>query len=400
MSKPLASTTSSEPVLTGFAESLAAIESCRSLLDAGHDVHLVCRKGSRAPSRHIPGVRVHDTCAPESDTQASISEISELTRRIGARVFVPLDDAALWLARECLDRDPDLWVFPRRQDAVLALDKRLQIDAAISAGCAVPATTILSGPDQLTDVDRTPCMIRPAFAAREIDGRLGRSGAAYAKDTVELKQASALFPTPEPLMVQEPVAGTGEGSFAIASEGIVHVPSAHERVRMVDPGGSGSSACRSRPLDASQLDCMQRFANNTGWQGHFMIEWLRDKSGQLWFVELNGRAWGSLALSRRQGLEYPAWTVATALGGVPDVSIPELPHFTCRHAARELLHLAKVLRGRRRDGPGEWPSRFRTLVDVLRIRRSDRWYNLDRRDPALFLRDLSWTLSTALRKKH
>ena len=45
----------------------------------------------------------------------------------------------------------------------------------------------------------------------------------------------------------------------------------------------------------------------------FMIELLRDRTGKVWFVELNGRPWGSMALSRRQGFEYPAWHVKLAI---------------------------------------------------------------------------------------
>ena len=57
-----------------------------------------------------------------------------------------------------------------------------------------------------------------------------------------------------------------------------------------------------------------------------MIELLRDRDGVAWFMELNGRTWGSLALARRLGLEYPAWAALDALGiAAPpsgDVRIP------------------------------------------------------------------------------
>ena len=41
---------------------------------------------------------------------------------------------------------------------------------------------------------------------------------------------------------------------------------------------------------------------------------LRDGEGTAWFMELNGRAWGSMALARRLGHEYPRWAVQAALG--------------------------------------------------------------------------------------
>ena len=64
---------------------------------------------------------------------------------------------------------------------------------------------------------------------------------------------------------------------------------------------------------------VDRFLTDAAWQGMFMIELLRSGS-TYWFMELNGRAWGSLALSRRLGFEYPAWAVARALD--PDAAPP------------------------------------------------------------------------------
>ena len=37
-----------------------------------------------------------------------------------------------------------------------------------------------------------------------------------------------------------------------------------------------------------------------------MTDLLRTEDERLWFVEFNGRAWGSMGLSRRQALKYPA----------------------------------------------------------------------------------------------
>jgi hypothetical protein len=49
------------------------------------------------------------------------------------------------------------------------------------------------------------------------------------------------------------------------------------------------------------------FLKGCNWRGLFMIELLRDPSENLWFIEFNARAWGSMALARRLGFEYPAF---------------------------------------------------------------------------------------------
>jgi hypothetical protein len=132
-----------------------------------------------------------------------------------------------------------------------------------------------------------------------------------------------------------------------------------------------------------------------GWNGLFMLEFLRGRDGTAWFMELNGRAWGSLALARRLGLEYPAWAAFDALG------LPQVPRracaphepLVCRHLGREIVHVMSVLRGPRSAALTDWPSRWGTLRSVARVRRGERWYNWSARRPGVFVQD---TLQTVL----
>ena len=127
-----------------------------------------------------------------------------------------------------------------------------------------------------------------------------------------------------------------------------------------------------------------------GWRGPFMVEFLRAADGTLWFMEVNGRLWGSLALARRAGFEYPAWAVAQAAqaGFVPTRDPAANGPATVRHLGRDLLHLLHVLRGPRtvfhRAG---WPRFWPTLQAVLRPGPRSGFYNFDPRWPGFFLRD-------------
>jgi hypothetical protein len=144
----------------------------------------------------------------------------------------------------------------------------------------------------------------------------------------------------------------------------------------MNPRGSGSSACRSIPPDEQLVAPARAFVERARWRGLFMLELLRDVDGQAWFVELNGRPWGSLALSRRRGLEYPAWAVAQSFDPALEPTVPVTPHGPlCRHLGRELVHLLHVLRGQGSRPAPMWPSRLGTLRDVLSFRRTDQWYN-------------------------
>ena len=116
-----------------------------------------------------------------------------------------------------------------------------------------------------------------------------------------------------PLLLQKYIVGVGEGVFGLATPEGVQAWSAHRRLRMMNPQGSGASACVSIPVDQCIRQKTEALIRNAKWTGLFMVELLRDRSGEAWFVELNGRPWGSMALARRQGLEYPAWSASMAL---------------------------------------------------------------------------------------
>jgi hypothetical protein len=125
-----------------------------------------------------------------------------------------------------------------------------------------------------------------------------------------------------------------------------------------------------------------------------MIELLRDHAGDLWFVELNGRPWGSISLSRRQGLEYPAWHVQLALDQQSQVGmgLSSDRGVVCRNVGREFMHLLFVLRGPKSKALNGWPPFWRTLTEVARVRPGDTFYNWRRDDSKVFFADCCYTV--------
>ena len=144
----------------------------------------------------------------------------------------------------------------------------------------------------------------------------------------------------------------------------------------------------------------ENLIRRAGWRGLFMIELLRDGSGTPWFVELNGRPWGSMALSRRQGLEYPSWQARLTLGdeSVTDRVCTSNAEVVCRHAGRELMHLLFVLRGPKSKALSNWPPFWKTVGEVGRVRAGESLYNWRRDDPKVFIADFYYTLRDNLLK--
>ena len=358
-------------VLIGFADALSAPEVADSLLDAGVPVVAFARAGKHSPLRYLKGVELVEVTAPEIDFDASVNEIAAIAARCEATM--PLDDPALLVADRAVPAEATL-VGPRGSQLEFALDKRLQMRAAEAAGFAVPAWSELDATGCAPDEMGFPLMLKPALAAEVRDGRLARPSPRPVADAAELADLRRSLGAQTPAIVQEWLEGTGRGLFGLAGEESIHHLSAHRRVRMMNPAGSGSSACAATDVPASIVPSAREMLLSAGWRGMFMIE-LLESAGRLWFMELNGRPWGSIALSRRLGFEYPAWALACARD--PAVALPPAPpprDLVCRNLGREFVHLLFVMRGPR-TAVGAWPPRGRTVREMLTNPRTSAWYN-------------------------
>ena len=379
-------------MLIGFADALAAPEAAASLLGAGYRVAGFARRGRSIALRHMSAVEIVEVSAPEEDFAACVHEVAAAA---GAHdVTMPLDDPAVLVCDRGIPPDA-LVAGARGARAEVALDKRMQLQAAADAGFAVPEWEELvaeeARPELAGDWAR-PIVLKPALAAEVRDGRLRRLSPRAVATSGELDELRRSWGPETPVLVQRWVSGTGAGVFGLADHGGVHHLSAHRRVRMMNPAGSGSSACASAPVDPELVDPVRRLLAGVDWQGMFMVELLRTED-DWWFMELNGRPWGSLALARRLGFEYPAWTVARLLD--EHAVLPEQPAFEdllCRNLGRELVHLMFVLRGP--SSPNDrWPGRVETLRALCARGNRTAWYNLQPGMRSLFLSDAWRTLA-------
>jgi predicted ATP-grasp superfamily ATP-dependent carboligase len=378
-------------VLIGFAEAMAAIEAAWSLQAAGFRVVAFARRGATPALRRVPDVELHEIAAPETDAHAAAANLRRLLEQTGASAYLPLDDSAVWLAGALGDTGVPV-AGPTGDLVRYALDKTLQLEAARAAGLPVPESEIVQSPDAVAPASY-PVVVKPALALYEVDGRLVRPTGAAVADEAELERVREKGWHP-PLVVQPLIHGIGEGIFGhVTSDGGVAAWSAHRRVRMLNPEGSASSACESIPVDASLAGPTEKFLRDIGWRGLFMLEFLRGEEGRPWLMELNGRPWGSMALARRRGFEYPAWAVE---GALDDSFVPQAPEHPpdvlCRNVALELVHLAFVVRGPQSESLTRWPKLWPTILGLLRITRRDRLYNWKSSQPRVFLADTLQTL--------
>jgi hypothetical protein len=382
-------------VLIGFADALAAIESAWCLADHGFEVCAFTRSGTRPALARSKLVRVVPVTAPEQDASRSVAELSSLIRDLRPAAVLPLDDHAVWLTDQYAQRPVPggpVIAGPTGKLATIALDKREQLLRAANAGFAVPDSADTSAGEPPGD---GPWMVKPALAVQLRDGRLRRPAGRAAATASQVRQIAAAIGGPA--IVQPMITGTGEGVFGIATAAGIAAVSGHQRVRMMNPRGSGSSACRSLEVAADLVGPVREFISGCDWRGLFMVEMLRDTAGRPWFMELNGRTWGSMALARRRGLSYPSWAVQAALDPefappYPGMAEVQAPHVTARHLGREVVHLGMVLA---RGGA----PRFATVRDVLIPHRGERWYNWRSGESAVFAADTWATMASQLRAR-
>ncbi len=382
---------------------MSAPEVLWSLLDAGFDVIAFARKGRASALRYSRHVVCHEICAPEVDVQTSLSDLGALLRNLDSQgsdaqlVLFPLDDKAVWLCSKLKPEGRWKLAGPGGSCADLALRKDLQVAAAREAGFNVPQTVLARTAKDLirfTEAESFPVILKAAECVPIYQGRVYSCRKWICGNRAELDRAIEQWQERVPLLAQRFVTGIGEGAFGLAAPEGVRAWSGHHRVRMMNPQGSGSSACESQPVADDIKSQGQQFIRYSGWRGLFMLELLRDEDGRVWFVELNGRPWGSMALSRRQGLEYPAWHVQLTLKDTSRAGLDATPgpQIVCRNAGREFMHMLFVLKGPKSNALNRWPSFWKSLSEILRIHRTDGVYNWRRDDPKVFLADFYYTV--------
>lgn len=390
-------------ILVGFAEALSAPEVIWSLLDAGFHVVAFTSSKHNTPLHKLKSIELVYVTPLKDDSRKTLVELRNIYKDFKISAILPLNDSALWLCNK-LSNDPEISVAGATGlCAQFSLDKRLQIKAARDAGFNVPETFIIENIADTQKIDNFPVIVKSAMAIAELEGSpLEKEAMHFCNDKQEFANAIKMWSEKQPLLVQAVQKGVGEGLFGFAIDSDIILWMAHKRIRMMNPKGSGASACKSIPITDHPIDCARRMLLKIHWRGMFMIEMLRDEAGKLWFIELNGRSWGSMALALRMGFDYPAWTVMQKIDSSFISFQPtskEKEYVVCRHLGRELIHILHVLRGPNSEAIPNWPPFWRSLFNILHISKQDCWYNWRSGHANFFLADTYNTIMNETLRK-
>jgi predicted ATP-grasp superfamily ATP-dependent carboligase len=302
----------------------AALATCRSLVAAGHDVHVIApvRRSLAGVSR---GVQEHVIAAdPLVESAGFAAAIAGLARQIGARLLLPISDPAVSAILANAEVVPGECVlpFPSYERFLLASNKVDLLPLARAAGFGVPESIVVPTRSAVRRMELgslLPGILKPHRSVVQA-GRSQRRLQAVRFGSVEegRRLLGALPEEAFPVLAQRVIEGRGVGFFALRWDGEVRAAFAHRRLRELPPSGGVSVYREAIALEPGLAAAGGRLLEALNWQGAAMIECKHEESsGTYYVIEVNARFWGSLQLAIDAGVDFPRLLVEWALGGRP-----------------------------------------------------------------------------------
>jgi protein-tyrosine-phosphatase len=166
------------------------------------------------------------------------------------------------------------------------------------------------------------------------------------------------------VMAQERIAGLGAGASLLRFNGKTRLSFAHRRLHEV-PYTGGMSSFREGRLDPELLRLANVLLGAIDYDGVAMVEFRRSaRDGRPYFIEINGRFWGSLALALHSGVDFPAALIEYYERGDCGGVAGQYPTgIRCRNVfPGEVGHVLSVLRPRPAGATGPSPSKIKTVA--------------------------------------
>jgi predicted ATP-grasp superfamily ATP-dependent carboligase len=356
-------------ILVLDGHSAAALAVTRSAGRAGHWVAVGANRGIFASAKLSRFCQAcFDYPVSTDDAEAFVESVLEFVRSHAIDLVVPITDWTFGPLSAQRDQFGNICrlAVPATDSWEATSDKHRTIQLAQSLGIEVPRTWLIETTSDLPTLQDLsfPCVVKDRFSVRWSGGRavLGSVAYAYSQNELESRVAERLRAVSD-VLVQEFIGGVGIGFSCFAARGEVFLPFEWQRIREIDPRGSGSSCRKSVPLDEQLVLLSGGLISKIGFQGIAMVEYKRTKEGRLVLMEINGRPWGSIALPIASGIDYPRYVIDWYLNNNPP---PRHIHYntavTCRRVVSELSHLSNLRARKPADWPGEYPSFWASLV--------------------------------------
>lgn len=297
----------------------------RDLLDAGESVAVVhCDDGSTPLCFKLKGVE--KVSIPADDNY--IDRLLELLNsQSDEHVLLPCGGETIDLLSRNLKRLPEKCHLLLAEPSVLAtLNNKIEArELAESVGARVPRQYEQADNGSSEDLSRRvdyPCVIK--YVCGEKLKLPASARYCVVRSSVEFCEKYKKMSALGELIVQEYIEGVGVGaSLLITRTGELADFICHSRIREYPVSGGPSTCCESI-YSAQAVEMALRILKAANYCGAAMVEFKRTADGELVFLEINPRIWGSYPLARATGSKFSVNMCLASMGrGVPcDICSP------------------------------------------------------------------------------
>ncbi|MFC7050752.1 carboxylate--amine ligase [Emcibacter nanhaiensis] len=340
--------------------------------------------------------------------EALILQIEQLAAEHDARFLMAISEGDLLTLNRFRDRleESIIPLLPTADMLTKVLDKNICQDYAEQAGIRTPKTRQFTSLDEVqSNLGQLsyPLVLKwgdpNAVAPLLEDAGLDMVKTGYARTAEELLGQLAVYePVGHYPMVQEYCPGFGLGQMFLVRDGRILMEFQHERLHEWPPEGGVSSLCASVPLDqhVEIREKSRSLLEKLNWNGVAMVEYrFHPASGTYYFMEINGRFWGSLPLATAAGVPFPSALVACCGEGREISELSDYKALKCCFLIPETKRLMRLLvqKNRIRD-PFYRPDTLRSLLGYIAapFRPDLCYYIFQWRDPKPFFSDLGGML--------
>ncbi|MBK9166629.1 MAG: ATP-grasp domain-containing protein [Bryobacterales bacterium] len=213
---------------------------------------------------------------------------------------------------------------PAPENLLLAHDKYALAALCRRLGLEIPRTRLAHTEEEiLAAADDTgyPCVVKYRRGSGAVGLRI-LTGPASRRPASRVERAADLVFDPTQSVVQEFVPGAVHDVCGLFCHGELRAAVTQRRLRMYPAAGGVGVDC----VTTTEPGLVERAATlmrELQWHGPAQIEFKVDAaSGRVWLIEVNGRLWGTLALSVWAGIDMPWLLLRMALDGGIDPQPP------------------------------------------------------------------------------
>ena len=350
----------------------AALAVCRSLGRSGIKVDVAHVGGRSVAGYSRFASRSLDLGIPSLDVDDYEQRLLAHLDRERYDLLIPVVDGACQIClqhRQQLERHVKLAIPP---DDVFeyAHNKQKLGEKCSEIGVKYPRHTLITNYADLVDLDRStvsfPCYVKPIHSCMILDNSLVNFRVRKVQDMAALEDFVRCHIGSVPIMVQELVSGSGTGIYLLAEEG--RVLTAVQQNRLHEPAEGGGSSYRVAVKPSKLLmEQAERLISAIRWSGVAMLEFKGNAHKENWYMmEINGRFWGSLALSVSAGFDFPLWLYQLLAGEGASAIRCKSPKWGMRqrHMSKDMAWFARRLRSEKQVSAilGHWLRDFRHVL--------------------------------------